>query len=132
MEQRTRDYQQMTIAILAIATAALGFALWAQDFDAALPKTDNWWIFSLHVVQMVSIIGALIFYFFTFTSVRAIIGHGRHAANRNLIGRPIDWLYWQMVALTVLFIVGFLSEILVANMALPMECLTNDPGASPQ
>ena len=42
MEPRTRDYQQMAIAVLAIATAALGFAIWAQDLDLAYPvKPDS-------------------------------------------------------------------------------------------
>lgn len=54
MGPRARDYQQMAIAILAVATAALGFAIWAQDFDFAYPaKTDSVMTF-LYVVRMVA------------------------------------------------------------------------------
>lgn len=132
MEQRIRDYQQMAIAILAIATAALGFALWTQDFDAALPKTGNWWVSYLHFVQIGSIIGALICYFVTFASVASIVGRRHHSIGGNLARQPIVLLYLQMMILAILFLAGFLSDLLEVGNAMPTECLSNDFGESPQ
>ena len=131
MEQRIRDYQQMALAILAIATAALGFALWTQDFDAALPDTGNKWISYLHFVRIGCTIGALIFYFVTFASVAAIVGRRHDGASRNLARQPIVLLYLQMMILAALFLAGFLSDLLEVGVALPMECPPNEFEASP-
>ena len=105
MTDRTRDYQQMAVAILAIATAALGFGLWSQDF--ALPET---WGTPLHHTQLALGLVATFFYFGTFVSVGRILAQEGRITGQDLVTRPMAWLYLQMLALALLFFAGYYAD----------------------
>ena len=70
MGPMTRDYQQMAVAILAIATAAFGFALWQQDFDLTYPRGRPVEVLLLYWVTVSAPFVAAIFYFLS-------VHHGR-------------------------------------------------------
>lgn len=123
MGPRTRAYHQMAIAVLAIATAALGIALWAQDFDLARPNSANQWIATLYWTQAASISVAILLYFATFTLVVRMLWQERNVTGRDLVRQPVVWLYFQMAALALLFLAGFLSDLIAAqgnDQPLPM------------
>ena len=115
MGPRTRDYQQMAIAALAIATVAMGFALWDSDFDLTFPKTDNFYILWFYWVQVFGPFVAVIFYFGTLVSVIRILGRDRNVTGRHLVSQPFSWLYWQMVTLSLMLWAGFLSDLIAAQ-----------------
>lgn len=105
MTAGTREYQQMAVAILAIATAALGFGLWGQDLapseigGAPLRYARR----SLGLVATIS-------YFGTFVSVGRILAQEGRITGQDLVTRPMAWLYLQMLALALLFFAGYYAD----------------------
>ena len=73
MDPRTRENQQMAIGILAIATAAMGFALWQQDFDLTYPSGHSAEIVIAYWVAIAAPFVAAIFYFLTFITVGEVL-----------------------------------------------------------
>lgn len=114
METRTRDYQQMAIAILAIATAAIGIGLWAQNFDGSLPKSDNPWLEVLYWIQVPSVLAATLLYFVAFASVARILALNRNITGKDLVQGPVVWLWMQMGFLALLFLAEFLAGLISA------------------
>ena len=114
MESPTRDYQQMAIAILAIATAALGFALWTQDFDLAQPEPKNSWLLRLYWTQLAGIVVAVVCYFVTFAAVIKMLWQGHPVTGQDLVRYPLAGLYIQMVILALLFLTGYASDLIAA------------------
>lgn len=122
MGSRTRDYQQMAIAILAIATAALGFAIWTRDFDLTVPETGNLTVIFLYWVRLVGPLVAVVLYFATLLSVSRILAKDKNVVGADLVRQPVFWLYWLMTTLALMFLAGFLSDLIVAwggNNGLP-------------
>ena len=85
----------MGVAVLAIATAALGFALWQQDFDLTYPTGRPVEVVSLYWITVFAPFVAAIFYFFTFVTARRNIesairryGSGRGAQTGGLAVLP--------------------------------------------
>ena len=101
----TRDYQQMAVAILAIATAALGFGLWSQDL--APPEIGET---LLHHVQPALGLIATALYLGTFVSVGRILAQEGRVTGQDLVARPMVWLYLQMLALALLFFAGHYAD----------------------
>lgn len=130
MESPTRDYQQMAIAILAIATAALGFALWAQDFDPAPPESGQSWQAWLYWAEIAGIVIAVGCYFVTFTMVLKLLRRYHPVTGQDLVRYPLVGLYAQMAVLAFLFLTGYASDLIVAwdSSAMP----TPEPPAQSQ
>ena len=105
MKDGTRDYQQMAVAILAIATAALGFGLWSQDL--APPETGGT---LLHRAQPALGLIATALYFGTFVSVGRILAQEGRVTGQDLVTRPMVWLYLQMLALALSFFAGHYAD----------------------
>lgn len=114
MGQPTQQYQQMAIALLAIATAALGFAIWTQDFDLALPETDDLTIAFFYWVQVVAPLVAIVLYFAMLLSVSRILARTENVVGMDLVRQPIFWLYWLMITLAIMFLAGFSSDLVLA------------------
>lgn len=114
MQPGTRDYQQMAIAVLAIATAALGLGLWTQDFDLTLPKSENAWFIRLYWARAAGIVAAVSFYFVTFAAVLKILWQDHAVTGRDLVRYPLAGLYIQMVILALIFLAEFFSGLIAA------------------
>lgn len=104
----------MAIAILAIATAALGFALWTQDFDLAQPEPKNSWLLRLYWTQLAGIVVAVVCYFVTFAAVIKMLWQGHPVTGQDLVRYPLAGLYIQMVILALLFLTGYASDLIAA------------------
>ena len=104
----------MAIALLAIATAALGFAIWTQDFDLALPETDDLTIAFFYWVQVVAPLVAIVLYFAMLLSVSRILARTENVVGMDLVRQPIFWLYWLMITLAIMFLAGFSSDLVLA------------------
>ena len=114
MTDGTRDYQQMAVAILAIATAALGFGLWSQDL-APLETGGT----PLRYAQPALGLIATIFYFGAFIAVGWILGRRGRVTGQDLVTYPMLWLYLQMFALALLFFVGYFADIIAEGQGGP-------------
>ena len=114
MGQPTQQYQQMAIALLAIATAALGFAIWTQDFDLTLPETDNLTIALFYWVQVATPLVAIVLYFAMLLSVSRILARTENVVGLDLVREPIFWLYWLMITLAIMFFAEFSSGLVMA------------------
>ena len=114
MDPRTRDYQQMAIGILAIATAAMGFALWQQDFDLTYPSGHSAEIVIAYWVAIVAPFVAAIFYFLTFITVGEVLGRESGVTGLEVVRSSVVWLYLQMLTLSIMFFVNYLSELILA------------------
>lgn len=129
MTDGTREYQQMAVAILAIATAALGFGLWSQNL--APPEIGGT---PLRYAQRALGLIATIFYFGTFVSVGRLLAQKGRITGQDLVTRPMVWLYLQMLALALLFFAGhyaeYLAEFTAAGQGGPAgeaPAMPNDP-----
>ena len=104
----------MAIALLAIATAALGFAIWTQDFDLSAPKSNNLTIAFFYWVQVVAPLVAIVLYFAMMLSVSRILARTENVVGKDLVRQPIFWLYWLMITLAIMFLAGFSSDLVMA------------------
>ena len=121
----TRDYQQMAVAILAIATAALGFGLWSQDL-APLETGGT----PLRYVQPALGLIATIFYFGTFIAVGWVLGRKGRVTGQDLVIHPMVWLYLQMLALALFFFAGYFADITATGQGGPAgeaPAMPNEP-----
>ena len=114
MGPMTRDYQQMAVAILAIATAALGFALWQQDFDLTYPWGRPVEVLLLYWVAVSAPFVAAIFYFLTFITAGELMSRPSGVTGLAVVRRPVVWLYCQMATLSILFFANYVSDLIVA------------------
>ena len=123
MQPGTRDYQQMAIALLAIATAALGLGIWAQDFDLTPPDAENPWFIWLYWARVAGVGAAVSFYFVTLSAVLKILWQAHAVTGRDLVRYPLAGLYIQMIVLAFLFLSGYASDLIAAwhsgNMPTP-------------
>ena len=104
----------MAIALLAIATAALGLAIWTQDFDLTLPETDNLTIALFYWVQVATPLVAIVLYFAMLLSVSRILARTENVVGLDLVREPIFWLYWLMITLAIMFFAEFSSGLVMA------------------
>ena len=107
----------MAIAILAVATAAIGFALWQQDFDLTYPSAQPAGIVIAYWIAAVAPLLAAGFYFLTFITVGEILGRESGVTGREVVRRPLVWLYWQMATLSIMFFASYWSGLIVAITA---------------
>ncbi len=107
----------MAIAILAVATAALGFALWQQDFDLTYPNQQPGGIVIAYWITVIAPFVAAIFYFLTFITVGEILSRESGVTGREIVLGPLVWLYWQMATLSIMFFANYWSGLIVAITA---------------
>lgn len=112
MESRTRDYHQMAITILAIATAAIGIGLWASDFDWSLPPSRESRLVVLYWVRVSIVLAATCFYFATFVATTRLLVRDRNVTGEDLARGPLILLYLQMGHLAFLFLSGALYALI--------------------
>ena len=104
----------MGVAVLAIATAALGFALWQQDFDLTYPTGRPVEVVSLYWITVFAPFVAAIFYFFTFVTAGEILSRPSGVTGLVVVRRPVVWLYCQMLTLSILFFANYVSDLILA------------------
>lgn len=116
----------MAIGILAIATAAMGFALWQQDFDLTYPSGHSAEIVIAYWVAIAAPFVAAIFYFLTFITVGEVLGRESGVTGLEVVRSSVVWLYLQMLTLSIMFFVNYLSELILAiasTGSMPCRCL---------
>ncbi len=95
MTEESRHFQSLSVTILAIGTAALGFGLFGSDFDASEQIFFR--------VRIVSGAFAIIFYVMLVLSVARILSRTGVSGDAVVMG-PMFWMFELMVAIAVIFV----------------------------
>ena len=105
MNPHAPDRQQHVLAILAIATAAIGIALFGGGLKLTVLGQELSGLFLwLTVAKSFAILAAVYFYFSVFVSVIRITALERSVSGREVAGGPLLWLYWEMFFLALIFL----------------------------
>ena len=112
MKQRLPDYHQLAVAILAIATAAIGFGLFGGGLSVGeLTSTTGFnLVRSFQVTKLAGAVSSATFYFLVVMDVAAIFREDEVSGERIRNG-PIFWFFLEMVSLGGLFLVNVLEEL---------------------
>ncbi len=104
MSVKLSDRQSQAVAILAIATAAIGFGLFGVDLDLKVPSAENPEIASKFIANLLCILTALGFYFAVFLTSGRILAQNQSVPGHQLVRGPLNWMYWEMVSLALIFL----------------------------
>ena len=112
MKQRLPDYHQLAVAILAIATAAIGFGLFGGGLSIGeLTFTSGFnLVRSFQVAKLVGAASSATFYFLVVIDVAAVFRDGEVSGERLRNG-PMFWFFLEMVSLGGLFLVSVMEEL---------------------
>ena len=112
MRQRLPDYHQLAVAILAIATAAIGFGLFGGALSVGEFISANGFnlVRSFQVAKLVGAVASVTFYFLVVVDVAAIFQKDEVSGQRIRNG-PMFWFFLEMVSLGGLFLVNVLEEL---------------------
>ena len=110
MNIKPPDPYQLAVAILAIATAAIGFGLFGNNFQigelAPAPGQPR----AFQVVKLAGLVSTTLFYFLVLVTVSRMLSKDK-IANQELVNGPMVWFYLEMVSLTVLYFFGIIEEL---------------------
>ncbi|MCE2499753.1 MAG: hypothetical protein J4G13_02695 [Dehalococcoidia bacterium] len=110
MEPKAPDRHQLAVAILAIATAAIGFGLFGSDLDLGELTTASGLAREIQWAKLIGAAATTVFYFMVLITV------GRMLSNDNISGRqltngPIMWLYMEMISLAWIYFVRLMEDL---------------------
>lgn len=104
MNFKRPDRHQQALAILAIATAAIGVSLFGGGLNLDRPSDGSTGPFLwLTIGKSFAILFAVAAYFLVFTSVIRILGLERPVTGQEIVSGPLLWLYWEMFILALIF-----------------------------
>ena len=110
MNIKPPDGHQLAVAILAIATAAIGFGIFGNDIalgdlvqTPGLARQIQW-------AKLTAITATTVFYFLVLVTVGRMLP-SRTISGRELVNGPIAWLYLEMVSLAGLYFFRVLEEL---------------------
>ena len=107
------DRHQQALAILAIATAAIGVGLFGGGLKLAGPSEElSGVVLALSIARSFALLAAIGTNFAVFTSVHHVLGIEGPVTGREIVGGPLLWLYWEMLSLALIFLVNAYLTIL--------------------
>ena len=101
--------QQLAVAMLGIATAAIGFGLFGSDLRLAWSPWEQGWSAWRQSVQIFSFAGCLISYGGVLISTVWMLARADHVKATDLVNGPLFWFICEMLSLGVLYVVNILS-----------------------
>ena len=102
---QTPDRQQHVLAILAIATASIGVALFGGGLNLiSLEGELTGLLLFLTIAKSFAVLAAVFLYFSVFISVIRITAQDRPVSGREVAYGPLLWLYWEMFFLALIFL----------------------------
>ena len=105
MNSHTPDRQQHVLAILAVATAAIGVGLFGGGLKLIVTEKDlSGLLLFLTIAKSFAVLAAVGFYFSVFTSVIRITALERPVSGLEVASGPLLWLYWKMFFLALIFL----------------------------
>ena len=113
MSPQSRHYQQLAMAVLAMASAALGFSFWTHDFDLDYPANCDAVLQIYFWVRVASPPMAVVLFFAVLSSVGRLFAPNRLVNAADLIRGPFFWFYWEMSALSLLFLAEYIPALII-------------------
>ena len=110
MTAKSPDRHQLAVAILAIATAAIGFGLFGSDLLVGQLVRDGNFVAAIQYLKLALIAVAVISYFAVAISVARMLPDD-HVTGRELAYGPTQWLVVEMAALAALYLVLLITEL---------------------
>ena len=107
---RTPDRHQLAAAILAIATAAIGFGIFGGDLSVGAWEKDLGFARGAQLGKLLGILFAGVFYFLVLLSSSRIF-QDEQITGRQLVLGPLQWLYMEMVSLAGLYSLNLVEEL---------------------
>ena len=105
------DRHQLAVAILAIATAAIGFGLFGGDVSVGKFELVDGFTAGIQGAKLAMITTAIVCYFAGAISVIRVLREDQITGER-LVSGPMQWLVIEMVALAELYLVLLIAELL--------------------
>ena len=102
--------QNQALAILAIATAAIGFGLFGSDWQWRTLASNDPYAPLLYTVQSLGIVVPSIAYFLVLVTSGMILARDNRVSGLQLIQGPMIWLTIEMMGLGLLFLGNHLVE----------------------
>ena len=104
------DRHQLAIAILAIATAAIGFGLFGGDLPVGELIREDRFAAGIQYLKLMLIAVVVVSYFAVAISVARILPEDR-VTGRQLAYGPMQWLVIEMAALAALYLILLIAEL---------------------
>ena len=101
---------QMALALLAVATAAIGFSLFGDAIQIGPWVKDPGFASGAQQGKIFGAVAASFFYVLVLLSVGSALQDGRFTARRLVFG-PLQWFYMEMISLGGIFFVQIAEEL---------------------
>ena len=103
-EQQAMDRQNQALAILAIATAAIGFGLFGPDWELQFPTSKDPEVRFASLAQISGIVITLFAYFLVLITSGRILARDSRVTGLELITGPMAWLVVEALGLCWIFL----------------------------
>ena len=110
MNSKPPDRHQLAVAILAIATAAIGFGLFGGDLPVGKFVREGGFAAGIQYMRLTLIAVTVVSYFALAISVARILPEN-DVTGRQLAYGPMQWLVIEMVALAALYLILLIAEL---------------------
>ena len=104
------DRHQLAVAILAIATAAIGFGIFEGDLEVGSWAVAEGFAKGAQLGKLLGISSAGVFYFLVLLSTGRAFQY-EQISGRQLVVGPLQWLYLEMVSLAGLYFINLVEEL---------------------
>jgi hypothetical protein len=101
---------QLAIAIVAIATAAIGFGLFGADIQIGVFEWTTGLVSSVQLGRLFGLVATTVFYFLVVISVGRLLPDGE-ITGRQLTDGPMQWFFLEMVSLGGLYIIDVIDQL---------------------
>ena len=109
MNSRSQHFQSLSVTILAIATAAVGFGLFGADFRVGENILETGLSSHLVRLKVIAALSVLICYSVLVVSVARILGR-KEVTDGHVVNGPIRWMAMEMTYVAAIFIIRVLEE----------------------
>ncbi len=110
MPSKQPEWYQLAIAIMAVATAAIGFGLFGSGVEVGPWVSEPDFARGAQLGKVAGILASGVFYLLVLLSVARFL-QDEHVTGRQLVFGPLQWLFMEMTSLGGLFFVGLLEEL---------------------
>lgn len=105
MGVKLSDRQNQALAILAIATAAIGFGLLGADWELQSPDKQSAGISLIYVTQLTAVLGAIVSYFAVLWDTAKALRREDTVTGLELVHGPMLSMAGEMICLAGLFLI---------------------------
>lgn len=109
MSGKSSDRQNQAVAILAIATAAIGFGLFGADLELQFPSARDLRLEIEFVAKFIGIIITSVAYLLVLLTTGIILERDDRVTGSELVKGPVAWMVFEVLGLGWIFVGNLLS-----------------------